>query len=54
MIEGTIAQLEEFPMLRYLPPPPLTLQHFILVSVIWLVYMAGHAGWSSPFRFADA
>ena len=31
-----------------------TLQHFILVSVIWLVYMAGHAGWSSPFRFADA
>ncbi len=30
------------------------LQHFILVSVIWLVYMAGHAGWSSPFRFADA
>ncbi len=33
---------------------PGTLQHFILVSVIWLVYMAGHAGWSSPFRFADA
>ncbi len=30
------------------------LQQFILVSVIWLVYMAGHAGWSSPFRFADA
>ncbi len=35
------------------PPATRILQQFILVSVIWLVYMAGHAGWSSSFRFAD-
>ncbi len=41
-------------VLKARAPPAKALQHFILVSVIWLVYMAGHAGWSSPFRFADA
>ncbi len=30
------------------------LQHFTPVSVIRMAYMAGHAGRSPPFRFADA